>query len=187
MRTSSSCRIYSQNGLSVSPLRKATGKKIREVIDELVINRWGTPRELLTDNGTEFVNKDLRAFAEEPGIAHSTIPPYHPQANPVERVNRVVKTMITTFLENDHREWDLHLDEFRFAYNTAFHTSLGTPAFLNLEREPRPIQAVRDRVEANVETEKTSPDKWTPRGSTSSAGMDRGELRGRPRKASPLL
>jgi len=46
------------------PLRKATGKKIREVI-ELVINRWGTPRELLMDNGTEFINKDLCDFAEE--------------------------------------------------------------------------------------------------------------------------
>lgn len=74
---------------------------------------------LLTNNGTEFFNRELRAFAEQYGITHSTVPPYHSQANPVERV---LKTMITAFLKDDHREWDLHLTEFRFAYNTAYHT-----------------------------------------------------------------
>lgn len=84
------------------------------------------PRVLLTDNGTECINRELKAFARERGIAHTTVPPYHPQANPVERVNRVIKTMITAFLEENHREWDEHIAEFRFAYNTAYHTSLRT-------------------------------------------------------------
>src|SRR5436190_161936 len=84
------------------PLRKATDKNIREKIEELVINRWGAPRVLLTDNGTEFVNREIQALTEGHGMTHSTVPPYHPQANPVERVNRVLKTMITAFLENEH-------------------------------------------------------------------------------------
>jgi hypothetical protein len=72
------------------PLRKATGKKICEAIEELVIFRWGAPRVLLTDNGTEFINRDLRELTGRYGIHHTTVPPYHPQANPVERVNRVL-------------------------------------------------------------------------------------------------
>ena len=38
------------------PLRSATGGKIEASFREFIINRWGTPQVLLTDNGTEFVN-----------------------------------------------------------------------------------------------------------------------------------
>jgi len=80
------------------------------------------------------------------------VPPYHPQANPVERVNRILKTMITSLIEKDHREWDKHLSEFRFAYNTAFHSSLETsPAFLNLGRELKPVQLLSRNQATEVE------------------------------------
>ncbi|KAM0725812.1 Retrovirus-related Pol polyprotein from transposon 412 [Formica fusca] len=146
------------------PLRKANGKKIREAIDDLIINRWGAPRVILTDNGTEFINRELKAFAEEHGIAHVTVPPYHPQANPVERVNRILKTMITAFIEQDHRDWDLHLSEFRFAYNTAYHTSMqATPAFLNFGREPPSVSSRREGPEPEIEIEETATAKWKER------------------------
>ncbi|KMQ84891.1 reverse ribonuclease integrase [Lasius niger] len=83
-------------------LRAANGKKICEVLEE-VLSRWETPRFVLTDNGTEFVNETIQAFATEHGITHTIIPPYHLQANPVERVNRVLKTMIVAFLERSSR------------------------------------------------------------------------------------
>ncbi|KAL6418025.1 hypothetical protein ACFW04_011263 [Cataglyphis niger] len=61
--------------------------------------------------------------------------------------------MITAFIEQYHRDWDLHLAEFRFAYNSAYHTSLqATPAFLNLGREPSArARALRDWVVENLE------------------------------------
>lgn len=84
-------------------LRTANGKKICEALEN-VVSRWGTPKFFLTDNGTEFANQTLRAFVTERGITHNTIPPYHFQANPVERVNKVLKTMSIAFLGRDHRE-----------------------------------------------------------------------------------
>ena len=57
--------------------------------------------------------------------------------------------MIVAFLRDDHKEWDLHLHEFRFAYNTAVHGSLKvTPAFLNFGREPLPYRSLRKEVDA---------------------------------------
>lgn len=47
-----------------------------------------------TDNGREYVNKDVQAVVNECGIQHMTTPPYHVQANPVARVNRNIKMMI---------------------------------------------------------------------------------------------
>lgn len=90
--------------IECAPLRSANCKKISELFRELVINRWGVPQVILTDNGTEFVNSIIQSLAEEFNIVHSTTPPYHPQANPVERVNRVLKTMIISYLKKDHRE-----------------------------------------------------------------------------------
>lgn len=146
-----------------SALRAANGHKICEILED-VISRWGAPRFLLTDNGTEFVNRTLKAFADRHGITHTTIPPYHPQANPVERVNRVLKTMIVAFLERDHREWDQHLKNFRFAYNTAHHSSIGaSPAFLNLGRELLPVNSLRARNAEAAEVEMRDPAEWSER------------------------
>lgn len=145
------------------PLRAANGKKICEALEE-VVSRWGTPRFLLTDNGTEFANRTLQSFADGHGVKLTTIPPYHPQANPVERVNRVLKTMIVAFLDRDHREWDEHLKDFRFAYNTAHHSSIGTsPAFLNLGRELEPSKTLRARCLGTTEIEPRNPVEWTER------------------------
>ena len=73
------------------------------------------------------------------GIHHFFTPLYHPQATPVERTNRVLKTMIRSFIEQDHRDWDVHINDFRFAYNSSLHsTNKTTPAYLNLGRELLP-------------------------------------------------
>ncbi|XP_077271912.1 uncharacterized protein LOC143902676 [Temnothorax americanus] len=117
-----------------------------------------------SDNGTEFVNRVIKGFAEEHGITHTTVPPYHLQANPVKRVNRTLKTMIVSFIERDHREWDKYLPQFRFTYNTASHSSLGaSPAFVNLGRKLVPPNLLRDRVEDVSQVEPRDPTEWTRR------------------------
>ena len=145
------------------PLRRATGQKIVEAFNEVVINRWGTPRYLVTDNGKEFVNTSIDKLAENTGLRHSRIPPYTPQANPVERVNRVVKAMIRAFIGNNHQDWDLHIPEFRFAHNTAMHTSLKTsPAFLNFGRNPKAVNSMRNDPE-DPEVNEEEIAKWKDR------------------------
>ncbi|XP_066596240.1 uncharacterized protein [Prorops nasuta] len=128
-------------------VRTVNGAKIKELLLDLVVTRWGTPRMLISDNGTEFVNKLLEQACREYKIHHSTTPVYHPQANPVERINRVVKTMITAFVGKNQREWDAHLSEFNFAYNTAHHSVIEcSPAFLNFGRDLKPLPRELERV-----------------------------------------
>ena len=128
------------------PVRKATCPKIRNAFEELILMRWGTPQVMVIDNETEFVNSALRELAREYNIYHTCITPYHAQSNQAERVNRVLKTMIVIFIKYHHRTWDHHLTEFRFAYNTAPHTSIRTtPAFLNFGRNPRAVNTLRGK------------------------------------------
>ena len=123
--------------VEVRSLRTATGKNVAKAFEELVLLRWGPPGYLLTDNRKEFDNKDTGRILEVYGVTRVTTPPYHPQANPVERSNRTLKTMNATFVKSDHQSWDQHLHELRHAMNTASQSSTRvSPAFLNYGRHP---------------------------------------------------
>ena len=72
----------------------------------------------------------MKEIAATFGMHHSFTPLYHPQANPVEQTNRVLKKMIRSFIGDDHRDWDVYINGFRLSNNTAFHTTIhATPAF----------------------------------------------------------
>lgn len=141
----------------IEALRKATGKKIAEVFEKRVVNRWGAPRVLFSDNGTEFVNKSVRDFVEGRDIMTLTTPPYTPRCNPVERANRVLKAMLVSYVGQDHRDWDTYVSEFQFAVNSSYHSSLqASPALLNLGREIYPIR--RDREPTHLNNTQNLPD-----------------------------
>jgi len=49
------------------------------------------------------------------GMQHMKTPVYSPQSNVAERVKMNVFAAIRSFLEEDHREWDAHLQEIEVA------------------------------------------------------------------------
>uniref|UniRef100_A0ABD2WBS4 RNA-directed DNA polymerase n=1 Tax=Trichogramma kaykai TaxID=54128 RepID=A0ABD2WBS4_9HYME len=145
-------------------LRKANGRAIVKAMDELIINRWGCPRYLLTDNGTEFVNKDVSRYLASLGVEQTTIPPYIARCNPTERVNRNLRSMIASYIEDDQSDWDLHLQELKFALNTTYHASIGTtPSFLNFGRHPLPALQLRKEAESPIEILPNDPERWLVR------------------------
>lgn len=105
--------------IELEPLRKADAKSVARAFEELILFRWETPEHFLSDNGKVFNNQHLRKVLEIYGIQQITTSTYYSQANPIERTNRTLKTMIAIYVKNDHRDWDLHLHEFRHAINTA--------------------------------------------------------------------
>ena len=150
--------------VQLRPLRSATDKNVAKAFEELVLFRWGTPDYLLTDNGKEFDNQDLGRILEVYGVTRVTTPPYHPQANPVERSNRTLKTMIATFVKTDHRNWDKHLHELRHAINTAVQSSTKvSPAFLNYGRDRPPVKSLRREVEVKGPKIRLLPEVWADR------------------------
>ena len=74
--------------------------------------------------------------------------------------------MIISFIKETQRKWDVHLNDFRFAFNTAYHSSLKTsPSFLNFCRDPLPQGTLHEKLEP-VTSEPPRPgnvDTWSER------------------------
>ncbi|GFW47434.1 hypothetical protein TNCV_4537241 [Trichonephila clavipes] len=127
-------------------LPNATAKECAITLIEEVLLRYGIPRRLISDNGTQFVSAVMQQICYLLNIHQSLIPVYHPQANPVERKNRDLKPRLAILVQDKHDCWSEKLPYIRFALNTAKCETTGqTTAFLNFGRELRtPSEVVND-------------------------------------------
>ncbi|KAG6935241.1 Pr gag-pro-pol, partial [Chelydra serpentina] len=81
----------------------------RTIAGELVkvFARVGLPREILTDQGTNFTSRLLQQVCELLGIKQLRTSVYHPQTDGlVERFNRTLKAMLRKFPPEELRQWD---------------------------------------------------------------------------------
>ena len=127
---------YLTKWVEVRALEKATAENVAKFVFEEIICRHGTPKIILTDQGSHFKNKMLDELCNNFGIKHKLSSPYHPQTNElVERFNRTLVTMLAK--TNDIFNWDLHIPSVLLAYRTAKHsTTKYTPFYLNYGRNP---------------------------------------------------
>ena len=72
-------------------IKRADAKSVADFIYEDIICRHGCPKELLSDQGTHFVNKIVQNICDNFSIKRPLSSPYHPQTNGlVERFNRTL-------------------------------------------------------------------------------------------------
>ncbi|GJT91790.1 retrovirus-related pol polyprotein from transposon TNT 1-94, partial [Tanacetum coccineum] len=80
-------------------LKDETPEVVMKFLKQIQVGLNKTIRYIHTDNGTEFVNKDLTAYYERVGIFHQKIVPRTPQQNDiVERRNRTLVEAARTML-----------------------------------------------------------------------------------------
>nr|XP_014286893.1 uncharacterized protein LOC106687487 [Halyomorpha halys] len=118
------------------PLRQAKGRLVVKHIEKQVFLMFGVPQIIICDNGVQFKSREFKTLMEQYKVTIWFTAYYHPQANPTERVNRVIKSMLTSYVVDNHRTWDKELPKVAFALKTVVHESTGfTPAYINLGRE----------------------------------------------------
>lgn len=154
--------------VEIVPIRKATSAVIIKKFRSRVLNRFGCPKILLSDNAKNYIGKLVKDLATECNIELRNTPLYHSQANPTERSNRNIRQLIVTYLKSNHQEWDLNLGEIQFALNSVVQDSTKfSPAYLNFGRELRTGEEVRvDEpvpVTISSDVEKSSIQEWSVR------------------------
>ena len=114
------------------PLKTISTKRIATVLIEQIVCRYGAPRALLSDLGSNFISKLARSVYNLLDIHKLNTSSYHPQTNGlVEKFNSTLKTMLRMYVDLDQRNWAKFIPYCVFAYNTSRQeTTRYTPYYM---------------------------------------------------------
>ncbi|KAG5877257.1 hypothetical protein JTB14_002089 [Gonioctena quinquepunctata] len=120
----------------VIPLRNSTAKLVCTAVEDHLFLMFGPPKFLLSDNGSQFRSKEFNNLLANYAVKQIFTANYHAQANPTERVNKTLETMIRCYVSENHKEWDKMLSKVACAIRTQVHESMRrTPYFVVFGRE----------------------------------------------------
>ena len=139
----------------IIPLQKATSQII---VDHLfkIFCRYGFPKNIISDNGPQFISEIYDSFCQKFNCKIDYIIPYHQQSNPAERLIKEAKEHIQMYLADrgNTQNWDEHLDEFIFSNRHNINNTTGfSPAKLMFGRDfdyPQITQPFKDRVQQKM-------------------------------------
>ena len=90
-----------------------------------VFSREGNPKDLISDNGPQFLSADFSDFLKKRGIQHMRSSVYYPRANgEVERFNRCVKDCLQT-ASIQGEPWKPFLRTYLMDYRATPHSTTG--------------------------------------------------------------
>jgi transposase InsO family protein len=116
-------------------LTASTAKKIAEKLENEVFCRFGSPKNIVSDNRSHFVNNSLRRLCKEWSIRYVLISAYHPYPNRVERTNTDLVRMIESYLSDCNGKWDFHIPNFILVLRSMIKdTTQVSPALINFGR-----------------------------------------------------
>ena len=88
------------------PLTNMTHREVIEFITEHIIHRFSIPQTLMTDQGSSFISKEVRAFAKSYKIKLLNSSPYSAQANgQAESSNKILIKLIKKEIEENPKRW----------------------------------------------------------------------------------
>eukprot|EP00253_Pinus_taeda_P034478 PITA_34478 len=105
-------------------VKVATEEKVVEFLRENIFYKFGYPREIVTDQGSQFTSNLIEDLLSHHKIKHRTSTPYHPQVNGhVEVTNRALEGILTKVVSSSRSDWVDRLVEATWAYNITWKTT----------------------------------------------------------------
>ncbi|XP_058827009.1 uncharacterized protein LOC131686989 [Topomyia yanbarensis] len=105
--------------------RLANAQKMSDFLEHYVFHRFSTPRIIVSDSGSQFLSQAFQSLLKRYNVIHMRTAFYTPMCNAAERTNRTLITCVRSLLDDDQRNWDVHIQQVVCAINTAKHESLG--------------------------------------------------------------
>ncbi|KAL0311690.1 UNVERIFIED_CONTAM: Gag-Pol polyprotein [Sesamum calycinum] len=110
---------YLTRQVKAEPQAKISEKEVIKFVWQNIICRFGIPRVLITDNGTQFQGGKLKSWLEEPKIKQLFMSVNYLQANGQPEVtNRIILQQLKTRLGEDKGNWVHELLGVLWAHHT---------------------------------------------------------------------
>ncbi|XP_070046873.1 uncharacterized protein [Nicotiana tomentosiformis] len=101
------------------PYQKIGEHEVVDFLWENIIYRFGIPKEIICDNGPQFIGAKIPKFLEDLKIKRITSSPYHPSANgQAQLMNKVIIQNLRKRLEAAKGRWPEELPGLLWAYRT---------------------------------------------------------------------
>ncbi|XP_059658624.1 uncharacterized protein LOC132304943 [Cornus florida] len=114
---------YFTKWIEAGPLASIAETSIRKFAWRSIINRFGMPRVLVTDNGKQFDCTKFKDFCARLGIKNRYSSPGHPQANgQAEVANKSILQIIKKKLKDKKGTWPKEFPSVLWAYRTTAET-----------------------------------------------------------------
>ncbi|QRW21787.1 Retrotransposable element Tf2 protein [Rhizoctonia solani] len=129
---------FSKFGHFIPTLKKVTAKGLADLFITHIWKLHRLPIRTVSDRGTTFTGKFLRALYQRLGVKPLFSSAYHPKSDgQTERVNQFIEFYLQSYVAADHSDWATWLPLAEYAYNNAKHALTGrTPFELVYGRNP---------------------------------------------------
>ncbi|XP_039687900.1 uncharacterized protein [Medicago truncatula] len=126
---------YFTKWVEAEAVSKITAEQVIKFYWKKIICRFGLPRNIVTDNGTQFASTRVVDFCKQLGIETKFVSVIHPQANgQAEAANKVILNGIKKKLEAAKGLWAEQLYEVLWSYHTTPHSTTGETLFTMVYR-----------------------------------------------------
>ncbi|KAF8643065.1 hypothetical protein AX16_009226 [Volvariella volvacea WC 439] len=155
-------------GMIVNPCRKdITAEETAELIHNSIYRRFGLPRKIISDRGTQFAAQMFQEWQKLVGTKTTLSTAYHPQTDgETERMNQEIETYLRIYCGNFPKEWAAphHITNLEFSHNfrtpnarneSPFYLMMGYhPKAIPEHPEPSYIPDVNKRLRVLTEARK---------------------------------
>lgn len=116
--------------MEAKPLVTTTESDVRRFVWRNIVTRFGVPYAIVSDNGSQFVGKDLTGLCAEFGIKFFNSTPAYPQGNDqAEASNKTICAGLMRRLKAKRGKWAEELPHVLWAYRTTPRRSTGQTPF----------------------------------------------------------
>jgi hypothetical protein len=121
-----------------------TAEQTARLYQDNVWRRFGLPKKIISDRGTQFTSRFTQELCRLLGITQAMSTAYHPQTDgQTERMNQELEQYLRAFCNARQTDWSTFLSTAEFAHNSRKHSTIGqTPFYTLMGYEPLALPTV---------------------------------------------
>ena len=121
---------YVTKWVEAKPVDTCSSEIVAKFIYENIITIFGCPLTLISDQGSHFINKTIKALTDQFKIDHRRSTTYHPQWNgSIEAFNKTLTRGLTKICNTNKDDWDEKISIVLWAYRTTYKHSINQTLF----------------------------------------------------------